>query len=136
MHSCSSRDMPRSGPLRCRNAARSRVRPRRGRSRPSTSSTSREGPHGTGGTVSLNAQDRAHAPSAGTAPMGTDAEAGPAPDPLQNHLLAALPRADYARLAAHLEVTPMPLGEVLYEPGKRLQHVYFPTSAIVSLHYV
>ena len=30
----------------------------------------------------------------------------------------------------------MPLGEVLYESGEQLSHVYFPTSAIVSLHYV
>jgi len=30
----------------------------------------------------------------------------------------------------------MPLGEVLYESGGQLQHVYFPTTAIVSLHYV
>lgn len=55
--------------------------------------------------------------------------------PLENHLLAALPAVDFARLAAHLEQVPMPLGEVLYEPGGRLQHVYFPTTAIVSLHY-
>jgi CRP-like cAMP-binding protein len=59
-----------------------------------------------------------------------------APDPLHNHLLAALPAADYARLAEHLELTLMPLGEVLYEPNGRLQHVYFPTTAIISLHYV
>ena len=30
----------------------------------------------------------------------------------------------------------MPLGEILYEPGQQLQHAYFPTTAIVSLHYV
>ena len=30
----------------------------------------------------------------------------------------------------------MPLGEILYEPGEQLQHAYFPTTAIVSLHYV
>jgi len=30
----------------------------------------------------------------------------------------------------------MPLGEFLYEPGEQLQHAYFPTTAIVSLHYV
>jgi CRP-like cAMP-binding protein len=30
----------------------------------------------------------------------------------------------------------MPLGKVLYEPGNRLTHVYFPTSSIVSLLYV
>jgi len=30
----------------------------------------------------------------------------------------------------------MPLGEVLYEPGELMQHAYFPTTAIVSLHYV
>ena len=58
------------------------------------------------------------------------------PDPLQNHLLAALPKADYQRLAAHFELTSMPLGEVLYEPGGQLQYAYFPTTAIVSLQYV
>jgi CRP-like cAMP-binding protein len=56
--------------------------------------------------------------------------------PSQNHLLAALPMADFERLAAHLEQVPMPLGETLYEPGRQLQHAYFPTTAIVSLHYV
>ncbi len=67
---------------------------------------------------------------------GADAGSALAPDPRQNHLLAALPEADYARLAADLEFTPMLLGDVVYEPGGRLQHVYFPTSAIISLHYV
>ena len=56
--------------------------------------------------------------------------------PKQNHLLAGLPAADYARLSPHLELVPMPLGEVLYESGGRLQHVYFPTTSIVSLLYV
>jgi CRP-like cAMP-binding protein len=56
--------------------------------------------------------------------------------PLQNHLLAALPAADFERLAGHLELVPMMLGDVLYEPGGQLQHAYFPTTAIVSLHYV
>jgi CRP-like cAMP-binding protein len=57
-------------------------------------------------------------------------------DPNQNHLLAALPAAEFAQLAAHLELVAMPLGEVLYEPGQQLQHAYFPTTCIVSLHYV
>ncbi len=56
--------------------------------------------------------------------------------PNQNHLLGALPTAEFERLAAHLKLVPMPLGEVLYEPGEQLQHAYFPTTAIVSLHYV
>jgi CRP-like cAMP-binding protein len=56
--------------------------------------------------------------------------------PQQNHLLAALPAADFERLSAHLELVPMPLGEALYESGGHLQHVYFPTTAIVSLLYV
>ena len=56
--------------------------------------------------------------------------------PNQNHLLGALPTADFERLAAHLKLVPMPLGEILYEPGEQLQHAYFPTTAIVSLHYV
>jgi CRP-like cAMP-binding protein len=57
-------------------------------------------------------------------------------DANQNHLLAALPTPEYERLAPHLELTPMPLGEVIFEPGGQLQHAYFPTTAIVSLHYV
>jgi CRP-like cAMP-binding protein len=56
--------------------------------------------------------------------------------PNQNHLLAALPTEEFERLAAHLELVPLPLGEMLYEPGGLLQHAYFPTTAIVSLHYV
>jgi CRP-like cAMP-binding protein len=56
--------------------------------------------------------------------------------PRQNHLLDALPPGDYTRLTPHLEVVPLALGEVLYEPGARLRHVYFPTTSIVSLLYV
>ena len=56
--------------------------------------------------------------------------------PEQNHLLAALPAADFQRLAEHLELAPLPLGKILYEPGEQLSHAYFPTTAIVSLHYV
>jgi CRP-like cAMP-binding protein len=59
-----------------------------------------------------------------------------APDPRENHLLAALPAVDYDRLAAFLERVPLPLGEMLYEPGGRMQHAYFPSTAIISLHYI
>jgi CRP-like cAMP-binding protein len=54
----------------------------------------------------------------------------------QNHLLDALPESDYARLAPHLELVPMKLGDVLYESGDALRYVYFPTTAIISLLYV
>lgn len=57
-------------------------------------------------------------------------------NPNQNHLLAALPPAELGRLLPHLDLLPMPLGEVYYESGGRLQHVYFPTTSIVSMHYV
>ena len=57
-------------------------------------------------------------------------------NPSQNHLLAALPAADFARLAPHLELVPMRLGDMLYEPGEQLQHAYFPTTCIISMHYV
>jgi CRP-like cAMP-binding protein len=56
--------------------------------------------------------------------------------PNQNHLLAALPAEEFGRLAPRLELVPMLLGESIYEPGSQLQHVYFPTTAIVSLLYV
>ena len=54
----------------------------------------------------------------------------------QNHLLAALPTVEFECIAPHLELVSMPLGEMLYEPGMHLQHAYFPTTSIVSLHYV
>src|SRR5436190_22857156 len=50
-----------------------------------------------------------------------------------NHLLAALPRQDYQRLLPELEPVNLIYGEVLFEPGERLRHAYFPDSAHVSL---
>jgi CRP-like cAMP-binding protein len=60
----------------------------------------------------------------------------PSHNPHQNHLLAALPADEYARLFPHLELVFLPLGNVLYESGIQLRHAYFPTTAIVSLLYV
>jgi len=57
-------------------------------------------------------------------------------DPGQNRLLAALPAAERQRLYPELELVPLPLGDVLYESGNQLQHVYWPTDSIVSLLYV
>ena len=57
-------------------------------------------------------------------------------NPRQNHLLAALPAEEYARLLPHLSLTPMLLGDMIYEPGEELDNAYFPTTAIVSLQYV
>jgi CRP-like cAMP-binding protein len=51
-------------------------------------------------------------------------------------LLAALPPEEWQRWEPRLEAVDMPLGTVLYEPGITLSHVYFPTTAIVSLLYV
>jgi CRP-like cAMP-binding protein len=56
--------------------------------------------------------------------------------PKQNHLLDALPPADYARLLPDLELIPMPLGWAVYESGGHLSYMYFPTTALVSLLYV
>ena len=57
-------------------------------------------------------------------------------DPRMNRLLAALPEAEWQRWAPLLEAVDMPLGQVMYESGHTLSHVYFPTTAIVSLLYV
>ncbi len=57
-------------------------------------------------------------------------------NPRLNHLLAALPDAEWGRWLPQLEWVKLPLGQVLYESGRTLSHVYFPTSAIVSLLYV
>ena len=59
-----------------------------------------------------------------------------AADPRQNHLLAALPAAEWQRWSSLLELVEMALGHVLYESGISLSHVYFPVDCIVSLLYV
>jgi CRP-like cAMP-binding protein len=56
--------------------------------------------------------------------------------PRTNQLLAALPDAEWQRWLPQLERVELPLGQVLYESGTTLRHVYFPTTAIVSLLYV
>ena len=53
--------------------------------------------------------------------------------PAANLLLAALPAADFGRLAPHLQSIPLPQGWALYESGSMMRHVYFPTVGIVSL---
>ena len=57
-------------------------------------------------------------------------------DPKRNLLLAALPDAEWQRWQLHLEWVDLPLGLVIYESGRTLSHVIFPTTAIVSLLYV
>jgi CRP-like cAMP-binding protein len=61
--------------------------------------------------------------------------ASPNPVP-KNYLLEALPAADFRRIKQLLEPISLKLGESLYEPHKRTEYAYFPTSAIVSLFYV
>jgi len=56
--------------------------------------------------------------------------------PKDNRLLAALPAAEWQRWSSEIEWVQLPLGDVLYESGVALNHVYFPTTAIVSLLYV
>ena len=53
--------------------------------------------------------------------------------PIANRLLAALPRAAYGRLSPNLELVTLTFGEVLYEPGDPIRHVYFPNDSLVSL---
>lgn len=56
-------------------------------------------------------------------------------NPHLNHLLDALLKVDYDRVYPNLELVEMPLGKVLCDSGDRLNHVYFPTTSIVSLLY-
>ena len=57
-------------------------------------------------------------------------------NPLENRLLAALPANALARFQQELEPVQLELGQVLYEPDEPLEHVYFPTTSIVSLLYI
>jgi len=58
------------------------------------------------------------------------------PEQRMNQLLGVLPEAEWQRLRPQLEAVEMPLGQVLYESGMTLSHVYLPISSIVSLLYV
>ena len=57
-------------------------------------------------------------------------------DLLSNHLLAALPRKEFDRVASKLERVSLKLGQVLHESGDKMDYVYFPTTAIISLLYI
>jgi len=57
-------------------------------------------------------------------------------DALMNHLLAALPAEEFARIKLDLEPVSLPLGKVIYESGEQLEYIYFPTTAIISLLYI
>lgn len=70
-------------------------------------------------------------PASGSAILLPDAQA--ALQNSSNHLLAALPAKEFERLRASLETVKLTYGEVLYEPGDRIRHVYFPTDCLVSL---
>jgi len=56
--------------------------------------------------------------------------------PDQNQLLASLPAAELNLLVKHLEPVALAVGEMLYEPNQQMHHAIFPTTAVVSLHYV
>ena len=58
------------------------------------------------------------------------------PCAIKNQLLASLPLLDFERIFTDLKLVPLALGEMLYEPGIQLEHAYFPTTSIISLHYV
>jgi CRP-like cAMP-binding protein len=58
------------------------------------------------------------------------------PNPRKNLLLDALSASELKRIRPHLEPVQMPLGEVIYESGRHIDHVYFPADSIVSLLYV
>ncbi|MCC5870798.1 MAG: Crp/Fnr family transcriptional regulator [Gammaproteobacteria bacterium] len=60
----------------------------------------------------------------------------PRPEPQHNHLLAALSPEVQGRLFSHLELVPLSLGSLLYESGRAMRHVYFPTDSIISLQYL
>ncbi|MBK6008412.1 Crp/Fnr family transcriptional regulator [Ramlibacter ginsenosidimutans] len=63
-------------------------------------------------------------------------KAGPPPDPRQNHLLAALSPDVQGRLFPHLELAELPLRALMYEAGRSMRHVYFPTDSIISMQYL
>jgi CRP-like cAMP-binding protein len=64
------------------------------------------------------------------------AAAGPSPHPRQNHLLAALSPEVQNRLFPYLELAELSLRSLMYEAGRPMRHVYFPTDSIISMQYM
>ena len=62
-----------------------------------------------------------------------NAQATKNPTGLKNTILASLPRKEFGRFQAALEPVSLKFGQVLYEPGKAIQHVYFPINCLISL---
>lgn len=56
--------------------------------------------------------------------------------PTENRLLGALPEVELERLLPHLSLVSLTLGQVIYESGGQMSHVYFPTDSIISLLYL
>ncbi len=54
-------------------------------------------------------------------------------DPPANRLLATLSKKEYARLLPELKFTTLVFGDVLFNPGDKINHVYFPNDSIISL---
>ena len=65
----------------------------------------------------------------------TGAEAPEPLGPSRNRILRDLPPADRTRLVAALRPVTFALGDVLGEPGQRMSHLFFPTTAVVSSLY-
>src|SRR5687768_6332953 len=69
-------------------------------------------------------------------PAGSASSDEPQPHPSQNHLLGALSPAVQGRLFPHLELAELPLRALMYEAGRPMRHVYFPTNSIISMQYL
>jgi CRP-like cAMP-binding protein len=54
----------------------------------------------------------------------------------KNHLLESLAPAEQRQVLAQIELCSLQLGDMLYEPGARMEHAFFPTTAMVSLRHV
>ncbi len=53
-----------------------------------------------------------------------------------NQLLISFSETDFQRWRPHLKLVELQADQVLYESGDQLQHIYFPTTAIVSLLHI
>jgi hypothetical protein len=54
-------------------------------------------------------------------------------NPRRNRLIGALPEKDYSRLLPFLQLVSLEMGQELYVMGQRVEHIYFPTTALISI---